>query len=183
MGGYIKQAELIGEWRSVWSRHVWWTREVMLSILNSLPSTIQSVNKLLENPGEMGKLFSEFYSPAQVRQIEDLFTTHLKMGGDIMTAAKAGDMAKVEDLTRQWYANADDIARTLNSYNPRHYHYEDVKDMMYEHLRLTLIEVSSYLQGDYNKSITTFDQIQAEAQKMGDYFAQGLIAQFPNAFR
>jgi len=182
MAGYIRQAELMGDWRNVWSRHVWWTREVMIAILNGLPSTQSSVNKLLKNPIEMGNLFSDFYGDRTVKRIEELFTQHLKLGGDIMTAAKSGDMARVEELTKQWYANADDIAKTLSSVNP-HMRYETVKEMMYEHLRLTLLEVSSYLKGDYDQSIQVFDQIQAEAQKMADYFAQSTIAQFPDRFR
>lgn len=182
MAGYIRQAELFGDMRSVWSKHVWWTREVIIAIANKLKSTDASVAKLLKNPIEMGDLFSHYYSDRTVRRIEDLFTTHLKMGGDIAIFARDGNMAQVETLTRQWYENADEIARFFASINP-HYSEQEVRKMMYEHLRLTLLEVSSYLQGQYEQSIQTFDNIQGEAQEMADYFTKGLIAQFPDRFR
>jgi len=182
MAGYLRQAELFGDMRRVWAKHVWWTREVIISIINGLPSTQTSVDKLLKNPVEMAAIFGQYYSDATQKKIQDLFTIHLKMGGDIVTAAKAGDMAKVEDLTKQWYANADDIAKLFASINP-HYELAEVRAMMYEHLRLTLLEASSYLKGDYNASIAYFDQIQREAEKMADMFAMGITKQFPDSFR
>jgi len=178
MQTYLRQVDLYGDWRRVWSKHVWWTREVILSIINGWDGTQNSVNKLLKNPLEMGDIFAEFYSDRTVKRIEELFTEHLKMGGDIVTAAKAGDMAKVETLTKQWYANADDIAKFLASVNP-HYSEEELRKMMYEHLRLTLLEASLTLQKKFDEAINTFDKIQAEAEMMADYFARGLVAQFP----
>lgn len=182
MAGYLRQAELFGDMRRVWSKHVWWTREVIISIINGLPSTTSSVNKLLKNPVEMADIFGRYYSDATTKKIQDLFTTHLKMGGDIVTAAKAGDMAKVETLTKQWYANADDIAKLFGQINP-YYEESEVRAMMYEHLRLTLLEASSYLKGNYDESIMHFDAIQREAEKMADMFSLGITKQFPDAFR
>ena len=182
MAGYLRQAELFGDWRRVWSKHVWWTREVIIAISNNLPSTTSSVNKLLQNPKEFGAIFSQFYPERTVQRIEQLFTTHLKQGGDIVTAAHQGNMQQVEALTKQWYANADDIAKFLAQINP-HFSEEELRRMMYEHLRLTLLEASQYLGEQYDQSIATFDQIQTEAEKMADYFAQGLISAFGDRFR
>ena len=182
MAGYLKQAELYGDMRSVWSKHVWWTREVIIAIANGLPSTDASVAKLLKNPSEMGAILAPYYPERTIKKFEELFTTHLSMGGDIVTAAKVGNMQRVEELTRQWYANADDIARFMASVNP-HFGESEVKKMMYEHLRLTLLESSHYLQGRFEQSISTFDQIQTEAQMMADFFARGITEQFPDAFR
>jgi len=182
MAGYLKQAELYGNWRSVWAKHVWWTREAIIGISNALPSTQTTVAKLLKNPIEMGNLLAPYYPDRTVRKFEELFTTHLSMGGDIVTAAKVGNMQRVEELTKQWYANADDIARFMASINP-HYSESEIRKMMYEHLRLTLLEASHYIAGRYEESISTFDQIQAEAQMMADYFAKGITEQFPNSFR
>lgn len=182
MQGYLRQAKLFGDWRRVWSQHVWWTREVIQSIIAGLPGTQNSVNKLLQNPYEMGAIWAEYWSDASVKRMEALFTTHLKMGGDIVTAAKAGNTQQVTELTRQWYQNADDIARALSQINP-HYDMAEVQRMMYEHLRLTGLEANYILGGQFDNGIATFDQIQAEAEDMADYFAKGLVAQFPDKFR
>lgn len=176
-----KQADLTAQMQDAWKKHVWWTREVILAIAHKLPGADVRVAKLLQNPAEMASHFAPYYSDKTINKMTDLFTTHLKQGGDIVTAAKAGDMQKVEDLTRQWYANADQIAQFYASVNP-HYKESEVRAMMHEHLQLTLTEAAYEIQGKYQDSIKTFDQIQDEAAMMANYFAAGFIKQFPDKF-
>ena len=176
-----KEVNLNRQMQDAWKKHVWGTREVILSIVNSLPGTTSSVNSLLQNPAEMAGHFAPYYSTAVISEMADLFTTHLKQGGDIVTAAKTGDMKKVEDLTRQWYANSDDIARFYAGINP-YYSEAEVRDMMYQHLKLTLTEASQEIRGQHDDAIKTFVQIQDEATQMADYFAAGLVKQFPDRF-
>jgi len=168
---YLAHAKVYGDMRRAWSQHVWWTREVIIGIAQGLPSTTASVNKLLTNPATMMAVFGNKCGQVSTGRLQALFATHLSMGGDIVAASKAGDMAKAQELTRQWYANADDIAREFARCG---YSEEMVRQMMYDHLRLTLMEASQYLQGKYPESIATFDQIQAEAEQMADYFSRGI---------
>jgi len=173
MQKYIRQAEIFGDMRRAWSQHVWWTREVIIGIAQGLPSTQSSVTKLLTNPATMMDVFDGHINHESKVRLQALFTTHLKMGGDIVTASKSGDMAKAQQLTQQWYANADDIAREFAKVG---YSEEMVRQMMYDHLKMTLMEASLYLQGRYDESIAEFDKIQAEAEKMADYFSRGITS-------
>jgi len=172
-----KRNEINKRLQSVWAKHVWWTREVILAIIHDTPGLDIRVNKLLQNPAEMSAIFAPFYPPSVIAQMTSLFKTHLSQGGDIVTAAKAGDTAKVAELTKQWYANSDEIARLYASINP-YYDQETVRQMMYTHLGLTIQEATYELQGKYQDSINTFDKIQDEAAMMADYFADGLAKQF-----
>lgn len=175
------KCQLHKDMRLVWERHVWWTREVVLSIINGLPGTSSSVNKLLQNPAEMAAVFAPFYAPDVIQQITDLFTVHLKLGGDIIMAASEGDSAKVKELQTEWHRNADDIAKLFGSINP-YYDEETVRQMMYKHLELTTNEVILTIEGKYDDAIATFDQIQDEALMMAHYFADGIIRQFWRKF-
>jgi len=194
------ECELYLNMRDVWAKHVWWTREVIMGIVHGLPGTADvRVPKLLQNPAEMASVFAPYCMGdlkgschncnniqrlrrevrerrcnEQMARLTDLFTTHLKQGGDVVTAAKAGDTQKTEQLVKQWYANADDIAKFFAEYNAC-YDEKMVKDMMYEHLRLTIAEAVYEIGGQYQASINMFDQIQKEAQAMADYFACGTL--------
>jgi len=159
--------------RDVWAKHVWWTREVILAIIHDTPGLDLHVAKLLENPAEMAAVFAPYISADAQKRMTELFTTHLKQGGDLVTAAKAGDTKKVNEITQAWYANAIEIAQFFESINPN-YRLGEVRMMMFEHLRLTIAEATAELEGRYQDSINTFDQIQKEAAMMADYFAQGL---------
>ena len=182
MGGYIRQAELLGDMRRIWSNHVWQDREATIAIANNLPSTQSSVNFALTTPKILGELYSNFYNEQSVKRIEDTLTGHIKIAGDIVTAARDNNMQHLEELTKQWYANADDFARVMATTNP-HYDENMVRKMMYEHLRLILLMVSQIVRQNYDAGVATFNLILTEAEEMADYFAKGIIAHLPERFR
>ena len=182
MGGYIRQAELMGDMRRIWINHVWQDREATTAIANNLPSMQASVDFALTTPKVLGELFSNFYSERSVERIEDTLTSHIKIAGDIVAAARDGDMQKLEEQTKLWHANADDFARVMAAINP-HFDEEIVRKMMYEHLRLILLMISQIVRGDFAQGITTFTQNLDEVEQMSDYFAKGIIAHLPERFR
>ena len=169
----INLCKLWDDLRIVWLRHVWWTREVIMGIAFGLPSLNDSVNKLLENPKEMADIFKPFITNAQYIQMIALFKQHLSTGGDIVTAAKAGDTAKVNQLQKEWHQNSDEIAKLMAGFG-LNYNEAVVRDMMYTHLALTTTEATQILAGQYADAIKTFDKIQEEALQMADYFYAGI---------
>jgi len=182
MGGYIRQAELLGDMRRIWSNHVWQDREATIAIANNLPSTQSSVDFALTTPKILAELYSNFYSERSVKPVEGTLTQHIKIAGDIVTAARDENMQKLEDLTKQWYANADSFAQAMATMNP-HYDEEMTRKMMYEHLRLILLMVSQIVRKNYDAGVTTFNEILTEAEQMADYFAKGIISHLPERFR
>lgn len=182
MAGYLRQAELFGDMRQIWSNHVWQDREATIAIVNNLPSTQSTVNFALTTPVIMGQLYAEYYSDHNAKRIQDTFSQHIKIAGDVITSAKNHDMAQLEAHTKLWYANADEFARVMSSVNP-YYSENEVRKMMYEHLRLLLLMTSQIVAGNYDEGVATFNKILKDAEMMADYFSKGLIAQFPEKFR
>lgn len=171
----INERKLYDDMRIVWLKHVWWTREVILAIVAGAPWTNESVSTLLQNPTEMTAVFAPFINVQQQKQMTDLFTAHLKLGGDIVTAAKSNDTNRVNTLQTQWHQNADQIAKFMAGLG-LNLNERDVRQMMYDHLMLTTNEAVLTLEGKYNEAIQTFEQIQSEALFMADYFSSGIIS-------
>ena len=73
------------------------------------------------------------------------------------------------------------MAELFSSINP-FYPKEEVRQMLYEHLKLTSDEVSARIAGNYNEDIKAFDLVQREILKMSQYFVNGIVRQFPNLF-
>ena len=169
-----QREKLTQDMQRIWMEHVWWTRNVILGIIGNLPGNDQYTARLLQNPTDMANLFAPYFGIRARQQIIDLFTTHLKQGGDIVTAAKMGDTAKVNKLEIEWHKNSDQIAQMFASINP-YYKENEVRKMMYEHLRLTTNEAVQNLGGQYAEEVKTFDAIQAEALMMADYFTNGIV--------
>lgn len=169
--------------RKLWEDHITWTRLVIVGVAADLPDLGPTTDRLLQNQADIGNAVKPFYGDAAGDQLTSLLRDHILIAAEILTAAKAGDSAAVEDASARWYANADDIATFLNSANPEAWPLDEMKAMMKEHLDLTLQEAVAQLQGDFATSIATYDQVHEQILHMADMLSLGIVDQFPKQFR
>ena len=92
----------------------------------------------------------------------------------MIVALKNGNEKLAQELNKKWYKNADDMAEAFSSINP-FYPKEEVRHMLYEHLRLTTDEVSKRLKKDYAGDIKAYGLVQNEALQMAKFFVNGII--------
>jgi hypothetical protein len=168
--------------RKLWEDHITWTRLVIVSVLQGLPDTDTTVARLLQNQADIGKAIKPFYGDAAGNQLTSLLHDHITLAAEILTDAKAGNSAALNDALARWYANANSIADFLSSANPKNWPLDTVKAMMKSHLDLTLNEAVTYLHADYQGSVTGYEQVHLEILQMADMLSSGIIHQFPQAF-
>lgn len=171
------QVLLRNRFRLLWEQHVYWTRIVITGIAFDSPDLDASLTRLLRNVPDFATTLSRFYRPSEVETFSALFRDHLVIAAELVQAAKAGDNEAVEDLTRRWYANGDDIVQQMNRMNP-FWRPSELKPMWDRHLDLTINEATQILTGMYTESVATFDEIEKEALMMADIFWKGIIRQF-----
>ena len=159
--------------RKLWSQHVYWTRMVLISIADRLRDQDATTARLLQNPKDLANLFGQYFGEAAAKSIQELLTEHLVIGAKLITALRDKQMATADKLTRQWYENADEMARAFATLSPA-YKYDELRDMLFTHLRLTTDEVAKRLAGNYPADIMAFDKVEQEALAMADYFTVGL---------
>lgn len=165
-----------------WMEHILWTRQFLISVAEGLADLEPTKARLLENPKDIADIFRKYYGNNIANTIERLLTEHLVIGGDLIVALKNGNQKLAKELNTKWYKNADDMAEAFSRINP-FYPKEEVRQMLYEHLRLTTNEVSNRLKKDYAADIRAFYMVQKEILKMSQFFVNGIIRQFPNLFR
>lgn len=165
----------------MWIEHILWTRMLLISIAENLADLEPTKTRLLENPKVIADIFRKYYGTLIANKIQELLTEHLVIGGDLIVALKNGNQKLADELNRKWYKNADDMAEAFSSINP-FYPKEEVRHMLYEHLRLTTNEVSACLKKDYVADIKAYDMVQKEILKMSEFFVNGIVKQFPNLF-
>ena len=158
-----------------------WTRMLLISIAENLKDLDATQARLLENPKDIANVFRRFYGDVVANKIQQLLTEHLVIGKDLIVALKNKNDEKAANLNTKWYKNADEMADAFNSINP-FYPKEEMRKMLYEHLRLTTDEVNRRLQGDYIGDINTFDKVQIEILKMSQFLVNGIVKQFQNLF-
>lgn len=177
----IDEVRLLELMNLVWQEHIMWTRLLLISIAEDLKDLEATQTCLLKNPKDIADVFRPYYRNLIANEIEKLLTEHLVIGKDLIVALKNNNQEQANLLNTKWYQNADRMAEAFNSINP-YYPKEEIQSMLYEHLRLTTIEVNARLKGDYVADINAYDMVQNEILKMSSFFVNGIIEQFPDLF-
>lgn len=177
----INQVNLLKLMNLVWEQHIMWTRMLLISIAENLKDLDATQTRLLQNPKDIDNVFRRYYGDSIANTIEKLLTEHLVIGKNLIVALKNNNQVLSKELTDKWYKNADDMADAFSSINP-FYPREQVRQMLYEHLRLTTEEVSARLKKDYAADIKAYDMVKKEILAMSQFFVDGIVKQFPNLF-
>jgi len=166
----------------LWTDHVTWTRLVIVDFAADAPSLKPDLARLLRNQVDIGNAVKPFYGAAAGAQLTRLLHTHIMEAVPVLSAAKAGQKAKLAAALKAWYANAHQIAAFLAKANPKSWPLPDMTEMMNTHLRLTTNEAAAQLGGKWQASIAAYDQVRAEILTMADMLADGIVQQFPARF-
>jgi LysM repeat protein len=175
------EADLSKRLRLLWEQHVVWTRLFIISAVFGLPDGQPVTNRLLRNPEDFRAALKPLYGEKTASRFADLLRSHLVIASELVKAAKAGDTKAAEKAEKDWYANADEIAKFLGSINP-FWSAGEWRKMLHEHLALTKAEAVNILSGKYEDGISTFDKIEQQALEMADVMTEGIVKQFPSNF-
>lgn len=177
----IKEVGLLEKMNLVWEQHIMWIRMLLISIAENLKDLQATETRLLRNPKDIANVFMPYYGNIIANEIQKLLTEHLVIGKDLIVALKNKNQEQAKLLNTKWYKNADDMAEVFSNINP-FYQKEEIRRMLYEHLRLTTEEVNARLRGEYVADINAYDMVQKEILKMSQFFVNGIVRQFPNLF-
>ena len=178
-----KAVALRTDMRKLWEDHITWTRLAIISLEGSTADTEATVARLLRNQTDIGNAVKPYYGKAAGNKLTALLRSHILIAADVIAAAKAGDSAKLADAQSRWTANADDIAATLHSVNPRYWPLATMKSEMHMHLKLTTAEAVAHLKGNWNADVVAYDRVHNHILGMSDALSAGIVKQFPGRFR
>jgi hypothetical protein len=178
-----KGTTLRTDMRKLWEDHVTWTRLAIISLEGGTPDTDATVARLLRNQTDIGNAIKPYYGQAAGNALTRQLRTHILIAADLIAAAKAGNEPKLDDAQARWNANADQIAATLNSVNPRNWKLGAMRAEMRMHLRLTTEEAVARLEGKWNADVAAYDKVHNHILHMSDLLTNGIIRQFPARFR
>lgn len=177
----ISRVNLLTQMNLAWLKHVFWTRLFLISVAENLGDLEVTKSRLFENPKDIANVFCPYYGTTIANAIQKLLTEHLQIGGDLIVALKNRNQQLVAELNRKWYQNAENMANAFSKINP-FYPKEEIRIMLFRHLKLTTDEILARLRKDYVADIQAYDLVQNEILKMTNFFVTGIVKQFPNSF-
>jgi hypothetical protein len=178
-----KQAALHDGMRKLWEDHITWTRLAIISFAHDLPDLSATQARLLKNQDDIGNAIKPYYGKAAGNQLTALLKEHIVGAVALLTVAKAGDTAGIEQRSAEWYANGNEIADFLNKANRKYWPKATMRAMMKAHLDDTLSEAVNRLQDRYAADARDYDHIHSHILKMADALTNGIVKQFPKKFR
>lgn len=181
--GFNKAQQMLSNHlRMLWTQHVYWTRQAILSTAFDFPDTQLVIGRLLRNPKDFEEALKTFYGESNASEFGELLTKHLEIAYELVLAAKAGDSEKAADAELRWYENANRLTDFLGSINP-FWSNQEWREMLNDHLTMTKEEAVDILTQSYADSIDIFDNIERQALMMADEMTQGIVQQYPQYFR
>ena len=168
--------------RRLWADHVAYTRLFIVNAAAGSADTNATTQRLLQNQTDIGNAAAEFYGRDAGNKLTALLRDHILIAANIVTAAKAGDNAKVTSENKRWHDNATDIAKFLHGANPKHWPEATLQTALFAHLDQTLAEASNQLKGNYAASIKDYDKAMDHMLMVADTLSDGIAAQFPAKF-
>jgi hypothetical protein len=171
--------ELKENMRKLWTDHVVYTRQYIVSAVANDPSASAAATRLMRNQEDIGNAIVPYYGNAAGARLTTLLKDHINIATEVVAAAKAGDNTKLADADRRWHNNAADIANFLADANPN-WSRDALLTMLNEHLSLTTREAVLRLQKNWTEDVSNFDRIFDQALHMADALTDGIIRQFPS---
>lgn len=181
----ISQSEVQFEntFRRLWIDHVLWTSNYITSATTAgTEDQKQVLTRLLKNQEDIGNAIKPVYGEKAGNKLKDLLKEHIVIAGKIVDAAKVGNEASVKQLNKEWYRNADDIAAFLSGANPS-LKLDDLKNLLYMHLRFVTDDLSASLAKDWNARIVSIDEGITHIILMADTISAEVVKQFPDQFK
>lgn len=166
---------LMNAMRRAWLSHVYWTRMYLMSADADAKDKSAVEERVLQTADEITDVFARALPLNVTRQLRNLLMEHIEILGEIINALKTGKTENYDTLIKNWYANANQMATLLGNANP-FFAGRETRNMLLNHLDLTREEVEQQLNGEYQKSIDTFRDIEQQAWEMADFFSRGLLA-------
>ncbi|WHZ00085.1 glycosyltransferase [Peribacillus simplex] len=180
----VSQSEVkfANEFRRLWIDHVLWTSNYITSATTAgAEDQKQVLARLLKNQEDIGNAIKPVYGEKAGKKLTDLLKEHIVIAGKIVDAAKSGNEVLVNQLNKEWYRNADDIAAFLSGANP-YLKNEDLKNLLYMHLKLVTKDLSASLAKNWDERIVSIDEGVTHIILMADTISAGVVKQFPDKF-
>ena len=165
--------------RTLWMQHMEWTYATVDAFFHNQAALTPTLDRLLQNQRDIGAAIAPYYGQAARTQLTNLLLTHIQEAVPVLTAAKAGDKAKLATAESAWYANAKQIADFLSTANPNNWPASVTEPMVKAHIDQTTAYSVDLLQGNYAQSITDFSMAEQHMIGLADALSKGIIAQFP----
>lgn len=181
VSGASASTKLHQDMRKLWTDHVIWTRQYIVSAVGDQPDANSAAARLMKNQEDIGAAVAAYYGKPAGEKLTSLLKEHISIAVDIIKFAKAGDKTSQQQADAKWHRNSEAIADFLSQANPN-WPRATLVQMMNMHLSTTTDEVVARLTKNWGEDVRAFDAVYNHIRAMADALSDGIVKQFPEKF-
>ncbi len=157
-----------------WFDQAIWMR--IYSIARTLnPEYAESAyEKLRQLPIQYGNLLKTVFDDELVGELLVLIYEQIDLMTNLITAQLDGNIDEINRIVQRLYQNADERVELIVSMNP-FVNRDRWKNILYSYLHSTIEEITTYLAGDHDRSITIYQRILEESEHINNEFTESLL--------
>lgn len=163
----ISDIDMKSALRKLWSDHSFYTALVLKSIVSGLDDTQVFLSRLLANQKDIGDQLALVVGCEKGNRITAVLTEHIKLAGDVITAATKKD-PMLQNKIDKLFMNSDDVACVLSSLNPIKLPYPVIQKMFRVHNQFVIDMTVARIKKDYLQEQKLFDAYYCEILMMSD---------------
>ena len=143
------ESDLRQSMRALWESRATLLRAYIVSEMNNSKDAKEDKDKLLKNAGDLGASIQPYYGYFARSILTGFLKNDVLLTVKVIKSAKLGNKVDLDWNKDNWYSNAFLLAGFFAiTHNQTK---EDLKDMLYKHLDLTMGEIEAILKKDKKK--------------------------------
>lgn len=178
----VTVADLQAVLRDEWSRHLFWTRNVVLdNAKNDLRSKGFAEKSVATNMKEIAKTLRPFYGESVSDQLYTLLAKHYGAVKAYSDAKVAGNKRQQDGAMAQLTSNTDEIAALLSRVNP-YLSQDTVRDLFSTLVNHHVAQINKFQERDYQSEEETWPAMEHHVYVIADTLTNAIAKQFPTKF-
>ena len=176
------QMNLIYTIRMYWYELFTWTRYYMLSRYRGIGNADVVKERLYEVPVEYMSALQQFFG-VNLENYLQIINSYIDLIDNLITAQQTGNIGEINRITQLLYQNADQQASAITALNPSFWNVSEWRTELYNALRYTIEESTTFLTGDYSANLDVFRSLLDLAESTSSFFSRGLFSYLMNQAR
>lgn len=170
------QMILLFKLRMIWRDIATWTKVYLDYVfLDSDPELKQAAaEKLTDLPISYANIFRIYFGDQVAVQHTALMSNYTRLLIALIDATKSGDVDAINEYTKQIYQNVEERVNFLTTINP-FWERNIMSNLLTNFTNIIINEINSLANKYYLSNIDLFSTLLSYSDRMGDYFADGLL--------
>lgn len=161
--------------QNMWNKLSHWFSLYVNAFIYDTPNLKTVSNTLTSLPWEVYNLFNIFYGPIVAEEFKDIIFSFFKTGMEVTESIKYGDDVLRNSRMIKWYQTADKLATFLARINV-YWDANQWQHMLYEYIKIKADGISAIKDGDYEKELELYKELENINALLATYMARGIIA-------